>query len=130
MNNVSNRIKLFNEGRLPEMLKLKYEAMATNAFVFFRGTCHLYFEDLAKADAMPPAPLSWICGDLHIENYGSYKGENRLVYFDMNDFDEGVLAPAVWEISRMLTCIFVAFEALKIGEREALRMATLFLKSY
>lgn len=130
MNSVATRIKLFNTGLLPQMVQLKYEAMAENPFRFFRGTCHLYYEDLAKAQPLPKAPLAWICGDLHIENYGSYKGVNRLVYFDLNDFDEGLLAPVAYELSRMLTSIFVAFEALKIGDAEALRMATLFLKTY
>ncbi len=112
------------------MVKFKYKAMAVNAFTFYRGTCHLFYEDLSPGNDLPPAPLTWICGDLHIENYGSYKGDNRLVYFDMNDFDEGLLAPATWEISRMLTSIFVAFETLKISENEATRMMQLFLKSY
>jgi uncharacterized protein (DUF2252 family) len=130
MHSVSNRIKQFNQDLLPNMVALKYEAMIENAFRFFRGTCHLYYQDLAQANTLPKSPLTWVCGDLHIENYGSYKGENRLVYFDLNDFDEGLLAPASWEISRMLTSILVAFEALKIGEEEALRMVALFLKTY
>jgi len=130
MHQVSERIKEFNADFLQHMVKLKYEAMSENAFRFYRGTCHLYYQDLSQANAMPPSPLTWTCGDLHIENYGSYKGDNRLVYFDMNDFDEGLLAPATWEISRMLTCIFVAFESLKISENEAERMVQLFLKNY
>ena len=44
-------------------------------------------------EALPHSPVCWICGDLHIENFGSYKGDNRLVYFDLNDFDESILAP-------------------------------------
>ncbi len=130
MNNVTQRIIEFNKDLLPNMVQLKYEAMADNPFRFFRGTCHLFYQDLVQNNAMPPAPLAWISGDLHIENYGSYKGENRLVYFDLNDFDESLLAPATWEIVRMLTSIFVAFDALKIKEEEALRMVQLFLKSY
>lgn len=130
MYGVSKRIIEFNKELLPEMVQLKYEAMAENTFRFFRGTCHLFYQDLAKVNNLPVAPLTWICGDLHIENYGSYKGDNRLVYFDLNDFDEGVLAPATWELLRMLTSIFVAFKALKIGNEEAARMARLFLKSY
>ncbi len=130
MYKVSERIAAFNASGLPQMLPYKYKAMAQNAFTFYRGTCHLFYEDLSLANAMPPAPLTWICGDLHIENYGSYKADNRLVYFDMNDFDEGLLAPANWEISRMLTSIFIAFDSLKISDEEASRMAHLFLKSY
>src|SRR4051794_36804010 len=130
MSNISERLIGFNKNLLPGMVQLKYKAMAQSPFTFYRGTCHIYYEDLAPANAMPPSPLAWICGDLHIENYGSYKGDNRLVYFDINDFDKSILAPATWELSRMLCSILVAFDTLKIGEEEALRMAQLFLKTY
>ena len=130
MSNISERLIEFNKNLLPGMVQLKYKAMAQSAFTFYRGTCHIFYEDLAPANAMPPSPLAWICGDLHIENYGSYKGDNRLVYFDINDFDESILAPVTWELSRMLCSILVAFDTLKIRQEEALRMAQLFLKTY
>ncbi|MDR3680183.1 MAG: DUF2252 family protein [Flavipsychrobacter sp.] len=127
---VVSRIKEFNKDRVPEMLAIKYKLMADNAYRFFRGTCHLFYEDLAAAEALPASPQVWICGDLHIENYGSFTGNNRLVYFDLNDFDEAALAPASWELVRMVTSIFIAFETLKIEEKKAINMAVLFLKSY
>ncbi|RZK54970.1 MAG: DUF2252 domain-containing protein [Pedobacter sp.] len=92
----------FNKGRLPEMIQLKYEVMTENAFRFFRGTCHLFYERLAAIKKFPLSPLVWICGDLHLENFGSFKGSNKLVYFDLNDFDEGILAPALWEVIRLV----------------------------
>jgi len=125
-----DRLTKFNEGLLPEKLQLKYEAMAENAFRFFRGTCHLFYEDLAKAEPLPLSPLAWICGDLHIENFGSYKGDNKLIYFDLNDFDEALLAPASYETVRMITSIFIAFDNLDIEPKKAQKMAQLFLKTY
>jgi len=101
MSNLSDRIQLFNKDLLPDKVQLKYEAMTENAFRFFRGTCHLFYEDLANAAPLPLSPQAWICGDLHIENFGSYKGDNKLVYFDLNDFDESVLAPAAYELARI-----------------------------
>ena len=130
MSKLSERLIAFNENLLPDMVQLKYEAMTENAFRFYRATCHLFYEDLSNADALPLSPLTWICGDLHIENYGSYKGDNKLVYFDMNDFDEGLLAPAAYELARMVTSIFIAFEALDIEPEKADKMAQLFLKTY
>jgi len=130
MPDIYERITAFNEHLLPEMVKLKYEAMAENVFRFYRGTCHLFYEDLAQNNNLPPSPLTWICGDLHLENFGSYKGNNGLVYFDLNDFDEGILAPANWELVRMLTSIFIAFDNLELEPLKALNMAQMFLKSY
>jgi len=127
---LTHRLKSFNTGLLPEMVQSKYEAMAENVFRFFRGTCHLFYEDLADAEPLPLSPLAWICGDLHIENFGSYKGDNKLVYFDLNDFDEAILAPAAYEVVRMVTSIFIAFDNLDIQPEKALKMAQLFLKTY
>ena len=89
MNNIVDSILKYNAGREPERVALKYRAMRQDAFSFMRGTCHLYYQDWPASDRqLNDAPLAWICGDLHLENFGCYKGDNRLVYFDLNDFDE------------------------------------------
>lgn len=130
MTSLTKRLQAFNAPLLPDMVQRKYEAMTENAFRFFRGTCHLFYEDLAAASPLPLSPLGWICGDLHIENFGSYKGDDRLVYFDLNDFDEALLAPAAWELARMVTSICVAFDTLDIDKEITNRMANLYLDSY
>ena len=130
MSSIPERIKTFNSDRIPEYVALKYQQMAENAFRFFRGTCHLYYEDLGGSKSLPAYPVSWVCGDLHLENFGTYKGDNRLVYFDVNDFDEGLLAPVDWEVSRIVASIFVGFESLGIKKKEAEGMAEYFLGVY
>ena len=128
MPTIPERIKQFNSSRLPVYTAMKYQLMAENAFRFFRGTCHLFYEDLG--DALPASPTGWICGDLHLENFGTYKGDNRLVYFDLNDFDEGVLAPVAWEVVRMVTSIFIGCESVGIRGKEIEQVAALFLRVY
>uniref|UniRef100_B8HPY2 DUF2252 domain-containing protein n=1 Tax=Cyanothece sp. (strain PCC 7425 / ATCC 29141) TaxID=395961 RepID=B8HPY2_CYAP4 len=103
------RILQFNSDRDLLLVKRKYERMSADPFTFFRGTCHLFYADLAKSGLLREAPAVWICGDLHLENFGSYKGDNRLVYFDINDFDEAILAPCTFDIVRLLTSIELAF---------------------
>ena len=103
--------------------------LAQNPISFFRGTNHLFYEDLSLG-TLPASPVSWICGDLHIENFGSYKGDNRLVYFDLNDFDESIMAPVIWELARVTTSILVAFSALEITDEEATKGCEIFLKKY
>jgi uncharacterized protein (DUF2252 family) len=124
------RIEAFNRGRIPDMLRVKYGLMRKNLFGFYRGTCHLFYEDLHGNDTLPASPLVWVCGDLHLENFGSYKGDNRLVYFDLNDFDDALLAPAAYELTRMICSMFVAFDSLKVEEAKAIKMGRLFLKNY
>jgi uncharacterized protein (DUF2252 family) len=125
-----DRITEFNKGRLPDMLLLKYKAMSLNAFSFFRGTCHLFYQDLSKSKKLPGSPLSWICGDLHLENFGSFKGDNHMEYFDLNDFDEAGLAPALWEVARMVTSILVEADNLGLPEANGLNAAQIFLNAY
>jgi uncharacterized protein (DUF2252 family) len=76
------------------------------------------------------APLTWICGDLHLENFGTYKGDDRQIYFGINDFDEGVLAPCTWDIARLLTSIFLSIDSLSFDKSIAQQLAKDFLSSY
>lgn len=127
---IKQRITQYNHGRDPEILALKYKAIADNVFSFYRGTCHLFYEDLPKNLSISKAPHTWICGDLHLENFGCYKGSNRLAYFDLNDFDEAVLAPCTWEIARLLVSVVVGAESIKLNQKQALDLCDTFLDSY
>ncbi len=127
---VVQQIRDFNAGREPERLALKYSKMHSDPFVFLRGTCHLFYDRLPYKGLFKSAPLVWSCGDLHLENFGSYKGEGRLAYFDINDFDEGILAPASWDVVRMLTSLRVAAPSLSIKKGEARDLCTTFLDAY
>ena len=102
------QIQDFNARRDPERLLMKYRAMRASPFAFLRGTCHLFYARLPRGGVFKSAPRVWTCGDLHLENFGSYKGDNRLVHFDINDFDEAALAPASWDLLRLLTSLRVA----------------------
>ena len=130
MNNVVTRIQEFNQGRDPALLQLKYQAMAENAFVFLRGTCHLFYQDLPLEGIFKTSPPVWCCGDLHLQNFGTFKGDDRLVYFDINDFDESVLAPCTWDVARLLTSIIVAAHTLHISEEDAQQLCLCFLQTY
>lgn len=96
MKSLEQRIIDFHKDRQEPTLQRKYALMASDAFSFYRATCFLFYEDLAKEPAINVGPLTWVCGDLHLENFGSYRAGNGLVYFDVNDFDEACLAPALW----------------------------------
>ncbi len=120
----------FNAGRDPERLQMKYQRMRADPFVFLRGTCHLFCERLPVSGIFKSAPPVWSCGDLHLENFGSYKGDNRLAYFDLNDFDEGILAPASWDLVRMLTSLKVGAPTLGLRPGEAQALCEAFLAAY
>ena len=130
MDTLIERLKQFNADRDPKYLPLKYNAMAQSAFRFFRGSCHLFYEDFVKELKWKDESRAWVCGDLHLENFGTFKGDNGLVYFDMNDFDEAILAPATWEIARTVTSIYLAAVNLKLSDTKTNTLANNFLDTY
>ena len=126
-----DRIERFNAGREPERLAIKYQDMCKSPFAFFRGTAHLFWEDLAaRRSALPDGPLVWACGDLHFENFGSFQGDNGLSYFDLNDFDESALAPAAWEVSRFVASAYVAAPTLNLALTDVNELVKVFLDAY
>ena len=120
----------FNKDRDPERVAMKYRNMRTSPFVFLRGTCHLFYERPPKNSIFKSAPLTWNCGDMHLENFGSYKGDNRLAYFDMNDFDEAALAPLSWELVRLLTSILIGADSLSVSQYEAYSFCETLIDAY
>ena len=120
----------FNQTREQERLLMKYRNMRTSPFVFLRATCHLFYQRAVEGLEQIEAPLGWCMGDMHLENFGSYKGDNRLAYFDLNDFDEAVLAPVSWDLLRFLASVLIGAKSIGIGANEAQELARAFLNSY
>jgi len=118
------KIMTYNADMSQPLRELKLRALAESPFRFFRGTCHLFADDFVKLYKYKPKTTCWMCGDLHLENFGSYKAENRLVYFDLNDFDEAILAGPEPELCRFLAAFIIAAGAMKpagaIGLHKAL----------
>lgn len=130
MHEVTKVILKSNAGRDPERLQLKLAAMRADPFAFLRGTCPLFYSTLPITRQFKSSPMILACGDLQLENFGSYKGDNRLVYFDIVDFDESCIAPVAYELVRMLTSILVAIAPLRIDAATASKLVNQFIESY
>ncbi len=127
---VTARITRYHEGRAPDLLALKYAAMAASPFAFYRGSCQLFTDAWPSRTPLNDAPAIWSCGDLHFENLGCYKGDNRLVYFDLNDFDEAALLPVSWDLVRFTASVFVGAPSLRVSAGDATTLANLYLDSF
>ncbi|MEB3295600.1 MAG: DUF2252 family protein [Synechococcales bacterium] len=127
---VVEQILQFNQGRIADRLQAKYAAMAIDPFTFLRGTCHLFYQDLPPDAGFSQAPVVWSCGDLHLQNFGTFRGDDRIVYFDINDFDEAVLAPCTWDLVRFLTGVLVTAHSLGIKDDDAEALCQIFLQAY
>lgn len=125
-----NQIESYNAGRIPELLQMKYTSMRQDVFRFYRGTAHLFYHFLPKYDVVYDAPNAWICGDLHFENFGSFKGDNGLVYFDINDFDEALLAPCLFDVARFLVSLRLIAELSNLSLEDTEKLCEYFLTVY
>ncbi len=86
--------------------------------------------DWPKRSPLDHTALTWACGDLHLENFGSYQGGNRLAYFDINDFDEAALAPCARELARFLTSVLLAAAAIRVEPSDARELCRAALSAY
>lgn len=128
--NIAERIVANNSQLLPDKVALKYAAMRSSEFSFFRGTAHLFYEDLPTYLPLLASPNVWICGDLHLSNFGSYRGDNLLAYFDINDFDEATLAPALFDVARFVVSLFVAADSLGFDRETVKKLSKNFIETY
>ena len=126
----NEKIKAFNEGRYPETLKIKFKAMRVDSFRFMRATTHLFYEDIPKGSFLYNSPYAWICGDMHLENLGSYKADNRVAYFNVNDFDECLLAPCLLDTYRLIVSILVSSSNLSLSINDARILCTIYMDTY
>ena len=119
-----------NQDRDFDRLTLKMVRLRQDPFAFFRGTNPLFLELLPRAHFLFRAPATLICGDLHLENFGAFKGDNRLCYFDLNDFDEACLAPFTVDIVRFVTGVSVAAQGLGLTRPQCAKLTQKFLAAY
>ena len=85
-------------------LDYKHEMMAADTFSFLRATFYRWAQ-LAPQELpdLADAPRVLSVGDLHVENYGTWRDlEGRLVW-GVNDFDEAYRLPFTYDIVRLAT---------------------------
>src|SRR5579863_7525438 len=97
------------QGRVAQLLKLKYELMSQSPFVYFRGAAPVMAADFS---VLPNTGIvTQICGDAHVRNLGAYAAPDGRLVFDINDFDESIRGPFEWDLKRMATSLVLAGRA-------------------
>src|SRR5258707_9789483 len=121
----------FHAGRRPSGLRRKYKRMYKEGpFVFFRGTNYLFAKMWPDLKPRSPGPSVWLCGDLHLENFGAFPTDDGEVRYDVNDFDEAAVAPCSIDLVRCATSILLASESWQLKPTQGTGMALAFLDSY
>jgi uncharacterized protein (DUF2252 family) len=93
-------------------LQRKHRQMQKDPFAFFRAT---YYRWVQRNDALlghlSSAPAVLAVGDLHVENFGTWRdAEGRLVW-GINDFDEAARLPYAHDLVRLATSGALAWAA-------------------
>lgn len=95
-----------NQGRLAELIPIRYGRMLQSPFTFYRGAALNMAADLAST---PTSGLHvQACGDCHLLNFGAFATPERRVIFDVNDLDETLPAPWEWDVKRLATSFVLA----------------------
>jgi uncharacterized protein (DUF2252 family) len=107
---------------VPVDLRLKHRAMAEDVFFFLRATFYRWMQlwpKVCPSEARAPRVLA--VGDLHVENFGTWRDvEGRLVW-GINDFDEVYELPYTIDLVRLAASAHIAIRQsrLKIAAKDA-----------
>jgi hypothetical protein len=92
-------------------LRLKHQRMAESVFPFLRATFYRWLQiwpEICSDSAKAPKILA--VGDLHIENFGTWRDiEGRLIW-GVNDFDEAASFPYTNDLVRLAASALLAIE--------------------
>jgi hypothetical protein len=114
---LGKRVKL-----LPADLERKHAAMSQDVFPFLRATFYRWMQLWPEVCAREHrAPKVLAVGDLHVENFGTWRDvEGRLVW-GINDFDEAYDLPYTIDLVRLAASAHIAIREarLQIGPKDA-----------
>jgi uncharacterized protein (DUF2252 family) len=104
--------------------QLKYCKMAASPFVFYRGTAHLFYWDLANDARLDryggqPETRIWLQGDMHLDNAGVFDDDRGHLVYDLNDFDEAGVADYQLDLWRLAISYRLLAVELGLGPRVA-----------
>lgn len=91
--------------------KRKYEKMSDGPFPFLRATYWRWSETIFGADMCPElqdAPTVLAVGDIHLENFGTWRDADGRLVWGVNDFDEATEMPYVIDLVRLATSAALA----------------------
>src|SRR5215468_11007638 len=103
-------------------LVFKHKQMKQGPFPFLRATFYRWAQIWSEVCSdLTTAPTVLAVGDLHVENFGTWRDiEGRLIW-GINDFDEAFLQPYLLDILRLIASAHVATETehLRVSPKRA-----------
>ena len=87
---------------LREDLEKKHQAMSVDVFLFLRGTFYRWAQTFPRVceDLMNATEVLGV-GDLHVENFGTWRDTEGRLIWGINDFDEACRLPYTVDLVRL-----------------------------
>ena len=90
-------------------LEVKHQTMAQDAFSFLRGTYYRWAQVWPQVCAsLTGTPPVLGVGDLHVENFGTWRDTDGRLVWGVNDFDEAYSMPYTNDLVRLATSALLA----------------------
>ncbi|MFI6587398.1 DUF2252 domain-containing protein [Embleya sp. NPDC050493] len=121
-------IEAQSASRVPELVPIRYGRMSESPFRFYRGAAAIMAGDLAGTPAS--GLRAQLCGDAHMLNFRLLASPERLLLFDLNDFDETLPGPWEWDVKRLATSLVIAGRENGFSERERTKVVGATVRSY
>ena len=107
---------------IPRDLRLKHRCMAEAVFPFLRATFYRWSGVWPEACAeLVAAPRVLAVGDLHVENFGTWRDREGRLAWGVNDLDEAHPLPYTHDLVRLAASAYLAIreESLSIDAEQA-----------
>lgn len=96
-------------------LERKHEKMRESPFAFLRATYWRWAETVLEiCPDLADAPAVLAVGDIHLENFGTWRDADGRLVWGVNDFDEAAEMPYVLDLIRLATSALVARKGLGV----------------
>ena len=111
-------------------LQRKHELMASSPFIFLRGSFFRWAEIYPLIlPALTESPVLLAVGDLHIENFGTWRDHEGRLVWGVNDFDEVFPMPYTVDLVRLATSALFAIEEQRLS-LEARDVCKVLVRNY
>ena len=114
--------------REPDLVPVRHGRMMVSPFTFYRGAAKIMAADLKDT---PVAGLEvQLCGDAHLSNFGLFASPERILLFDVNDFDETLPGPFEYDVKRMAASFTIAARNNGFATAEAREVTLASVRAY
>lgn len=97
---------------IPKDLERKHQQMHEDLFPFLRATYYRWAQVWPEVcPELASAPEALSVGDLHVENFGTWRDTDGRLIWGINDFDEASWLPYTHDLTRLVASANIAIDA-------------------